>query len=302
MKIALLSDYSIDDYKNYQREINWTTPRGIYDAFKRDNRTNEIRWYPLPPGNKMFGFQELKRQYDSEEFIPDIIFLMNAGPLNELYWDKAIFPKSILVYEAGDEPQTFRDNTLKAVKSDIVFTPDYECCSYYKSININAHWIAHQADPIIYYPNYFPPEKNVVTTMYGNRGDIVPYLQANLGESFFLKNGLKDIENGDVLRSGKIVFQKARYGEITRRIFEGMACKKLVITDRISTGKKLEELFIDGQDIILYNSKEDALEKIKYYLTNDSEREIIAENGFNKVMANHTTTTLINKIYTLVHP
>lgn len=300
MKIALLSDYTIEDYKKYRRELNWTTPRGIYDAFVADSRTTEIRWYPMPPEDKMYGFRELKREYDLKEFVPDLIYLMNAGPLDEIFWDKTLFPKSILLYEAGDEPQTFQWNRLKALRSDIVFTPDYECCLYYKSLGLNAHWIAHLADPIIFFPTDNIPEKDVVTSMYGNRGDIIPFLQNSLEKSFFLKNGLKDIENGDILRSGKIVFQKARWGEITRRIFEGMACKKLVVADRLNSNKKLEELFIDGEDIVLYNSKEDALEKIKYYLHNEKEREVIANNGFNKVMSNHTTTTLISKIYNLV--
>ena len=33
MKIALLSDYSVDEYYSIGKEKFWSTPRGLYDAF-----------------------------------------------------------------------------------------------------------------------------------------------------------------------------------------------------------------------------------------------------------------------------
>ena len=134
--------------------------------------------------------------------------------------------------------------------------------------------------------------------MYGDRGEVISYLQENLGDSFYLKNNLKDIENGDLYRNGKIVFQKARWGEVTRRIFEGMSCKKMVITDRISESKQLDKIFKEDHEIVFYSTKEEALEKINYYLNNDSEREKIVENGYNKVMECFTTNNIVEYVLT----
>lgn len=46
--------------------------------------------------------------------------------------------------------------------------------------------------------------------------------------------------------------------------------------------------FIPGEDFVYYESKEDLLNQIDYYLTHENERMAIAANGHDKVAANHT--------------
>ena len=93
-----------------------------------------------------------------------------------------------------------------------------------------------------------------------------------------------------------VVIQNSRWGEITRRIFEGMACGKMVLTDRLPESRGLEELFIDGQEIVLYNDMFDCIEKMNYYNENEEERERIAYNGMTKVIANHTQIQRVDKL------
>ena len=85
-----------------------------------------------------------------------------------------------------------------------------------------------------------------------------------------------------------MVIQHSRWGEVTRRIFEGMACGKMVLCDRLDKSKKLDELFEDGKDIVYYDDIIDCIYKMNNYSGNDAERERIAANGYNKVMENHT--------------
>lgn len=301
MKIALLSNYSLDEYLKYGKEKFWSTPKGIYDAFVMDERIEEIRWYPTPSSDPSFGFNELKKYYDSNEFIPDIIFWMSCGffpTLDELF-DKKNFPKSKLVVDCGDEPQTMHYNQKRTKNADLILTPDVECYLQYKSLGYNVIFTSHWTDLNIFYPSFTSYEPfDVVTSMYGERGEVVNYLQEKLGSSFYLKNNLKDIENADLYRNGKIVFQKARYGEVTRRIFEGMSCKKLVITDRLNPNKQLEDMFVEDEEIVFYSSKEEALEKIRFYLNNNKERNRIAENGYKKVVDCFTTKNIINYVIT----
>ena len=93
-----------------------------------------------------------------------------------------------------------------------------------------------------------------------------------------------------------MVVQNSRWKEITRRIFEGMACGKMVLTDRLDINKGLEELFVDGEDIVLYNDMFDCIEKMNYYNENEEERERIAYNGMAKVIANHTQIQRVDKL------
>lgn len=299
MKIALLSDYSIEEYKQYGKEKYWSTPKGIYDALKIDSRVGEIRWYPIPSNDKSFGFIELKVQYESKEFVPDIILWMSCGPGPDELFTKENFKYSKLVVDCGDEPQTMHYNQIRTQNADVILTPDFNCYNTYKSKNYNVIFTSHWTDLNIFYPSLTSYEPfDVVTSTYGDRGEIISYLSDKLKSSFYLKNNLKDIENGDLYRNGKIVFQKARYGEVTRRIFEGMSCKKLVITDRLNPTTKLENIFIEDYEIVLYSTKEEALEKIQFYLTNNDERNRIAKNGFSKVATNYTTKNIVNYIIT----
>ena len=89
------------------------------------------------------------------------------------------------------------------------------------------------------------------------------------------KNGMGPEEHTDFLNQGLMVIQNSRWGEITRRIFEGMACGKMVICDRLEKSKKLDELFVDGEDIVYYDDIFDCVEKINYYRENEEERERI---------------------------
>ena len=50
----------------------------------------------------------------------------------------------------------------------------------------------------------------------------------------------------------------------------------------------LEILFTIGKNIITYNDKLDLIDKIKYYLNNEDERNEITKNSFNHVKENHT--------------
>ena len=51
---------------------------------------------------------------------------------------------------------------------------------------------------------------------------------------------------------------------------------------------KLDELFVDGEDIVYYDDMVDCINKMNEYSANDKERERIAENGYRKVLENHT--------------
>jgi spore maturation protein CgeB len=110
------------------------------------------------------------------------------------------------------------------------------------------------------------------------------------------QNGWEGIEHTKFLNSSKIILQHSRWGEVTRRIFEGMACGKLVITDKLPKETLLEDLFIDGEDIILYNDLLDCANKIAYYNEKENERKHIAQNGYNKVLQYHTQKQRVNLI------
>jgi len=234
------------------------------------------------------GINKLLADIREFVFVPDLVFVMDYGPWDAVQFDKKYFPEhTILMSEAGDEPQSHRLQTPKAKRVHAVLTPDLECMYRYHTMGYHAiHW-THFADTRIFQPmEDVEIQFDCVTTCGGRR--VTEKIKKQLGEAFNNERYFYGKNYAVRLNMGKTVFQCSQHGEITRRIFEGMACGKMVITDRLSPQKGLSEIFIDGEDIIYYDDADDAIDKIKYFSKNEKEREEIALNGYNKVLKNHT--------------
>jgi len=98
---------------------------------------------------------------------------------------------------------------------------------------------------------------------------------------------------------GLVFLSRANRDVWTRRCFEIPACGTLMMAPR--TGE-LEDLFADGREAVYYDSEEDLLQKLKYYLVNDKERQQIAHAGRERCINDgHNqmgrTETLIRIIY-----
>lgn len=86
----------------------------------------------------------------------------------------------------------------------------------------------------------------------------------------------------------KIVFNQTAdtIKAFNMRIFEGMGCGALVLTDNTP---EQSELFENGVHYVLYDSQEDMLEKLRYYLVDHpDEAAKIAAEGQRHVVRNHT--------------
>jgi len=288
IKIATFWDYDKD------KPDVWGTPTGIYRNIKKLGY--EIDRYPLPASDKTLGF----KMYLEQEKKYDVCLLFNAGSLREgtPFWSKAKLGDVLLVQEAGDEPQAYQAHVDTTAHSDLVLTTDLRCYWGYKSRNINAHWFNSWCDREIFNPIDVAPDLDVVTSMYGTRG-YEPEIMTALGDRYTKKTGLVGKENGEFFARGKIIFQQSRHGEVTRRLFEGMGCRKLVFTDYLHPDTGIYELFRQKQDLIYYGSAEEAIHWLKYYLDHEDEREEIAHRGYQKVMKYHTALKRTEELLSL---
>jgi spore maturation protein CgeB len=149
---------------------------------------------------------------------------------------------------------------------------------------------------MVQFPMNIEPKYVAVTTRgYGNSA-FLDYLTGWAEGAVGNRNGLDAKEHTEFLNTGLMVIQNSRWKEITRRIFEGMACGKLVLTDRLSDETGLRDIFIDGEDIVYYDEMFDCIEKMNYYNENEEERERIAHNGMMKVLHNYTQIQVVDKL------
>lgn len=67
---------------------------------------------------------------------------------------------------------------------------------------------------------------------------------------------------------------------IPLRVLDIMACGGFVLTN---WQPEITEFFVDGQELAMFHSMEECMEKIQYYLTHEEERKQIAKAGREKV-------------------
>lgn len=96
-----------------------------------------------------------------------------------------------------------------------------------------------------------------------------------------------------IYNQSKVVFNIAHADDINMRVFEVLGCRTLLLTENIPT---IHELFKDGVHLVTYNSIDDAIEKAKYYIEHDEERERIAEAGYQEVITKHTYKHRVDEV------
>jgi glycosyltransferase involved in cell wall biosynthesis len=193
------------------------------------------------------------------------------------------------------------ENRLKA---------NIEMCGWYKpDLLLMAHslHLAHQfpapvrflpfgVDPHIFHSAAPWSNRPIDVAFVGGRSSIysirearMQHLEAELkGKrklSFHKKVFLAELNS--LYGKSKIVFNHTadQIKALNMRIFEGLGCGALVLTDY---APEQEMLFQDKTHFVVYHSGEELLEKVQYYLNNPEEAQIIAQTGQHYVRRFHT--------------
>ena len=113
-----------------------------------------------------------------------------------------------------------------------------------------------------------------------NKGEVNPYTEAPLvfhSSKINLNITLRSIVNGIPLRAMDI-----------------MGSGGFLLTNY---QQDFLEFFTPGEDFAYYDSYEDLMDKVEYYLTHEHERNEIARNGFEKIKKYHSYEERIDKMF-----
>lgn len=141
---------------------------------------------------------------------------------------------------------------------------------------------------------------------YSDRLGILPALKENF-PNIVISGGqrtskLTPSKYAEIVRSSKIginfpMSQTGVFSQAKGRIFEYTSCNSLLIDFNNSSTKRF---FKPQEEYVSVNSKEELIEKVKFYLNNKEERLRIALNGFKKFEKSWTAKsfwrTLLNKL------
>jgi glycosyltransferase involved in cell wall biosynthesis len=268
----------------YENE-EWSTPMALAREF--ESKGWDIEFVSIGSNRTgQYHDRDIQTWLDSKPQT-DIVLFMDWGRFDSPLLDKKLVD-AFWVQESGDDPQNFDRNFPKSERFHITLSPDSDSTEEYKKRGRDAYWWTHFADTRVQFPMNLQPEYVAVTTRGRGGSEFLDIVTQHGGGTIGNQNGFGPKEHTEFLNKGLMVMQKSRWGEVTRRLFEGMACGKLVLCDRLNKSKKLEELFTDGEDIVYYDEMVDCITKMNKYHEDETERNRIAENGYKKVIKNHT--------------
>lgn len=126
------------------------------------------------------------------------------------------------------------------------------------------------------------------TTLLKAMGSI--FLSRSSDRSFRINNPRYWLGNLKAIAS---VFRK----QIKARNFEVLGCKGFLLTEYV---EHLEEYYKIGREIDCFHNISELIEKIRYYLPHEKEREAIAEAGYRRTFKDHTYEKRFNEIFKLM--
>jgi tetratricopeptide (TPR) repeat protein len=100
------------------------------------------------------------------------------------------------------------------------------------------------------------------------------------------ENEVNQQEMGRIYSQARLVVNESIQGEVNLRVFETLAAGALLLTEDV--GPNLLGLFTPGEDLVTYGPQ-DLVEKAAYFLTHEAERRAIAQQGRERVYAEHHT-------------
>jgi spore maturation protein CgeB len=224
-----------------------------------------VMWYP----DAYWLFQEPSRSYFLDAFnVFDLIFTTMRGHVevakpytNKVVWEPHYF-----------DPTFFKSDNILTQENDVIFIGGKTEASPQREEYLNEIVKVGYKLKVIGYGFNINGEK----TDSNWNGE---YIAAAYKSS---KIGL-NIISGNVLNCDL---------QFSARIYQVMGCGCFLLTEYVPN---IEELFVPGVHLDVFYTKEEMLEKIKYYIENPEIRERIAKQGQEEVLKNHTIDIRVNQ-------
>lgn len=250
------------------------------------------------------------------DFVPDFAKLKEAIPshiLPDIYiWVESVhgyYPKNIdalgcpTVCYLIDSHLNLDTHLVWAKDFDYVFIAQKEYIPNFKEAvkHDRVYWLPLGADPEVHSPK--TKDKlfevgfvgSISSEVHRRRADLLNKINSEVPVSY---KRCFDEEMSLHFSQSKIVFNNAIKNDLNMRVFEAMSIGSLLLTD-MTVGNGQAEMFVDGEDYVVYND-ENIVEKVKYYLTHEEEREKIAKRGREIILRAHTYLHRVDELLDVV--
>ncbi|MFQ5672109.1 MAG: glycosyltransferase [Nitrospinales bacterium] len=185
---------------------------------------------------------------------------------------------------------------------DFVFLAQKEYVAAFKASGCrNVYWLPLACDPEIHgktdeEKTYDVAFVGSVTVAHTERKKLLEAIGRHF--DLFMDRRFMD-EMARVFSRSKIVFNHAIGNDLNMRVFEALCSGSLLITDR-APGSGLDEMFAEGEQLVLYDNENDLIEKIRWYLDHPEERDRVAGQGMRRVLERHTYDHRVKTLMTVM--
>ena len=296
MRMAIYFDILAET--NYRNDGN---PLYVWAALKRRQDKGLLEVDHLAPKEDvyLFGNYDLNLSIDwGEDALASIIpYRMIDIPKPNIIWNSDTH-----ISEDG-----FNFRLEKSKKFDHVFCAQKQAVLDFNEKGVKAEWLPHAFEPQAYHdlenldekgnPKPFEyASKDYDISFVGhvnsdNRVDFLDRMFKEFPNFFFGQRKFQDAAK--IYAKSKICLNVSMKEDLNMRVFEVMGAGGFLLTDHVPY---IEDLFQDGKHCAIYHSYDEAVDKAKYYLAHEEERERIARTGFEEVCKNHTIDKRVDRI------
>lgn len=191
------------------------------------------------------------------------------------------------VYVSSDTHLGFDYRLAKAREFDHVFCNQIRAVEDFNKAGVRARWLPHAVEPKAY-PSEPVAIKKWDTCFVGyvsfrKRAEMLDRFFREFPDFFYGQRLFE--ECAEIYRKSRVVFNTAAVDDINMRCFEATATGSFLMTEWVPT---LYECFQDGRHLVTFKTMDEAVEKTRYYLEHEYERNEIARAGMEHTLARHT--------------
>lgn len=311
--------FCIEKHCDLRPDLGWTNSfHNTLNSFSRSCPQYMFDTLHLDEARVVYGadINKLLIEYCLNWKVETVIFQLlgdtSVNPSIETYRKlKEMGIYTVIVWP--DTGPTFGMQTIDQIRDSVNLHVSWDCPKGYWHERVTRHpnhidmWTPE--DGSLYYPTSHKDIK--VSFMgslekYNDRIQVLPILHQEFPDCWIgggqRRGKLTPSQYAEIIRRSKIginfsLSQTGVFHQAKGRIFEYTACGGLLMDN---PNPCTQQFFKAGEEYVEYNSPSDLVEKIKYYLANEDERERIAANGkkrfYENWTAQHYWGQLMNRI------
>lgn len=168
----------------------------------------------------------------------------------------------------------------------------------------NVHWLPLGCNPAVHYPARVAKTCDIAFAgaLVGGVHEERRRLLTALQQRFTMRSHQRVY--GDALCRaccrGRFVFNHSAVSDLNMRVFETLAMKSVLLTNRDSERNGLLDLFENGRHLLVYDDEDHLVSLLDRYVNDEEERGRIAQAGYEEVMAKHTYLHRIQTMFSII--